>query len=88
MPVLAYVPDNLTYETKCIKIITDSVAYTLECNKISCVVSPKHVTRGNIAKGYIEFQNTALKFLWQFLYIHMCYELSINATIRSAESEY
>ena len=88
MPMLAYVPDNLMYETKCIKIITDSVAYTLECNKISRLVSPKHVARGDIAKGYIEIQNTALKFLWQFLYIHMCYELSINATIRSAESEY
>ena len=65
MPMLAYVPDNLMYETKCIKIITDSVAYTLECNKISCVVSPKHVARGNIAKGYMKIQKIILMFLRQ-----------------------
>ena len=83
MPMLAYVPDNLMYETECIKIITDSVAYTLECNKISCVVFPKYLTRSNIAKGYIEIQNTALKFLWHLLYIHyidMGYELRRKKT--------
>ena len=77
--MLAHVPDNLMYETKCIKIITDSVAYTLGCNKISCMVFPNHVARDHIAKGYMKTQNIILTFLWQVLYIHMCYRFSINA---------
>ena len=52
MPMLAYVPDNLMYETKCIKIITDSVAYTLGCNKISCVVFPKTCYKGQYCKMF------------------------------------
>ena len=82
MPMLAYVPDNLMYETKCIKIITDSLAYTLGCNKISCVLFPKPVTKGNVSKGYMKIPNILLKFWLQVLYIHVCYSFSINLAIR------